>query len=68
MNLIGTENDKMQPDLNAIKTDVVGRDRFELLQTLNRFSEFFITGMPVGHVPVEVDSSDDQEEEPFHGW
>lgn len=45
-----SKNDKIQPDLNAIKTDVVGRDKLELLQTLNRFSEFFITGMPTTRV------------------
>lgn len=51
VNSVNHNNDNaLQSDLTAIATDVIGTDKSRLLQTLNPFSEYFITGLPTTRV------------------
>ncbi|XP_053989913.1 uncharacterized protein LOC128882354 [Hylaeus volcanicus] len=54
VNSVSHNNDgTRQSELTNIKTDVSGNDKSRLLNRLNQFSEFFITGLPTPRVNTD---------------
>lgn len=51
VNTVNNDNARSS-DLTAIVTDVLGSDKSRFLQTLDRFSDYFITGLPTTRVNI----------------